>query len=260
MDGKSKTCFVLTPIGDDNSPVRRETDGLIDAVIEPVLKELGFGDIAVSHRMPKPGSITNQIIKRVLNDDLVVANLTHLNPNVMYELAIRHAARKPVIHLCQIDTKLPFDIVQERAIFYQDDMKGVMELSKGFKEMVEKALVEKKPDNPIYRVIEKDLIIQKMDTKEPLNYLLERMDRMDENFTSFLNQIRINQSLIINPKPVNNSNQLGNAYTTLINPDTVWTELTPWKRNQTTELISGANVIGSVAQSPIQLTKPGNAD
>lgn len=37
----NKNCFVITPIGKENSDIRRSADGLIDAVIEPVCTSLG---------------------------------------------------------------------------------------------------------------------------------------------------------------------------------------------------------------------------
>lgn len=116
---KDKTCFIITPIGDDQSDIRRAADGVIDAVIIPSLMEIGFKEdnIIAAHRMANPGSINKQVITSVLDCDLAIANLTNLNPNVMYELAIRHAVRKPVIQICQKGTRLPFDITEERTIF-----------------------------------------------------------------------------------------------------------------------------------------------
>ena len=71
--------------------------------------------------------ITTQVVERLLEADLVVADLSGLNANVFYELAIRHAIfEKPVVHIIATEAvkRMPFDVNQVRAIPYSTDIKG----------------------------------------------------------------------------------------------------------------------------------------
>lgn len=155
--GDDKECFIITPIGGATSVIRRETDGLIKTVFSPILKKNGFKAVA-AHQISETGSITKQVIKRIIEADLVIANLTELNPNVMYELGIRHCARKPVIVVARDDVNLPFDLSDERTIFYKNDMFGVEELQASLEAMIPISLADSEPDNPVYRVVDYDLI------------------------------------------------------------------------------------------------------
>lgn len=170
-----KRCFIISPIGPDNSEIRRKADGLIDAVLEPVLNELGI-EYSVAHRISEPGSISRQIIERLLNDDLVLANLTGLNPNVMYELAVRHSVRLPVVSVAENGTKLPFDISHERNLFYNNDMAGVEDLKPSLRKAIKSALREKEPDNPIYRVIKTQVIREVKAPDDLESYLISKFD------------------------------------------------------------------------------------
>jgi hypothetical protein len=175
--GVQRRCFVVTPIGDALSSTRRGADGLINAVIVPVLTKLKIQPF-IPHQLTNPGSITIQVIEHLLEDELVIANLTGLNPNVMYELAVRHASRRPVVVLAQAGTSLPFDVAAERTLFYADDMQGVEELRPRLEEAVEAALREPDPDNPVYRAatarVMKDVV-----KEDAQRYILERLDRME---------------------------------------------------------------------------------
>ncbi|MEM8557318.1 MAG: hypothetical protein AAGG50_05785 [Bacteroidota bacterium] len=177
-----KRCFVITPIGGKDTPIRRSAQGLIDSVIRPVLHEFGF-EVIVPHEMDKPGSITHQVIKHLLEVELVVANLTGLNPNVMYELALRHAARLPVVSVASRATQLPFDVAGERTLFFDDDLAGGEELKPQLRRAVRESLAEEEPDNPVYRVAESKVVreVVARDDNPAINYIIERLDVIDQH-------------------------------------------------------------------------------
>lgn len=194
---KKKKCFIITPIGDDESPIRRHINGIIDAAIEPVLGE--NYEIIVSYRMSSPGSINKQIINYIYESELVIANLTTLNPNVMYELAFRHSIRKPVITIMEKSNgKLPFDVTTERTIFYINDSQGVLNLRealKGYVEEIEKTNIDEL-DNPIFSALESAIteknILGKIKTSDPIKpdateYILNKLNEIEEKIGTQIN-------------------------------------------------------------------------
>ena len=146
-----RKCFVITPIGNDGSDTFRRAKGVIESAIKPVLMEYGFVDIKPAYEINVSGMINTQIINRIIDDDLVIANLTDNNPNVMYELCLRHVVAKPIIHICENGTELPFDIKDSRTVFYEDDMLGVEELKEKVRLFLDEITYEKEyMDNPVY--------------------------------------------------------------------------------------------------------------
>jgi hypothetical protein len=179
----SKTALVVGPIGPPNSSIRRSTEGLVRVVLKPLLDRLGLL-ATVAHELDEPGSITHQVIRHLLDDDLVIANLTGLNPNVMYELAVRHAARKPVILIAEAGTILPFDIADERAIFFANDLAGVEEVTPVLERAVQMALEETRPYNPIYRVVAANVIRDVDISRDAQRFLLERLEQISDRLAA----------------------------------------------------------------------------
>ncbi len=114
----ANTCFVVGPIGDEGTEARARADALLKHIIKKVLEAPPFGMVVTRADEMEPGLITQQIIERVVNADLVVADLTDRNANALYELALRHVTRKPVVHMLLAGQKLPFDIADQRTIYY----------------------------------------------------------------------------------------------------------------------------------------------
>jgi hypothetical protein len=181
-----KPCFIITPIGEINSPINLKAKGLINSVIEPILQEFGFKALP-AYAMADSGSINRQVLKSIISNELVIANLTGLNPNVMYELAVRHAVRLPVIIMAEDDTKLPFDINDQRTIFYSDTLLGSEIAKPALRSAIEAVLKSKDEpvDNPIYQVYEEISIIKSTKGKEQSvdEYLLKRFDRLENTIT-----------------------------------------------------------------------------
>jgi hypothetical protein len=60
--------------------------------------------------------ITGQVIDHVSRAKLVIADLSFANPNVYYELALRHATRKPIVQVIRTSDRLPFNVGQFRTV------------------------------------------------------------------------------------------------------------------------------------------------
>src|SRR3954464_14465268 len=104
-------CFVVSPIGNPGTPGRHRADLFLKFIVEPVLTELGYQALRAD-KISAGGLVTSQIVRHLVEDPLVIADLTDHNPNVMYELAIRHAAQKPFVQLIDKNQTIPFDVGQ----------------------------------------------------------------------------------------------------------------------------------------------------
>ena len=124
VQAAGKSCFVVSAFG-ANADEQRRHKQVLRHLVQKVL-----GDrfrVIRADEIDDEGLITNQIIEHLIDDDLVVADLTGLNPNVFYEIAVRHAARKPIVHLITSDQEIPFDVANMRAIQYALDDPDALE-------------------------------------------------------------------------------------------------------------------------------------
>ncbi len=115
-NNQRKPCFVISPLGDPESETRKRSDQVLRHVVRPAVESCGYEAVRADE-IDKPGMITSQVIQHVVEDPLVVADLTERNPNVFYELAIRHALRKPLVQIIRKGEPIPFDVADTRTIY-----------------------------------------------------------------------------------------------------------------------------------------------
>ncbi len=111
----SQEAFVVMQVGDKGTPERERADEIYNYVVTPVLKELGIRAYRADLD-PTPGQITPQMLRRLLDAQVVLADLTGRNPNVFYELGVAHSFARPIIALADNAKSLPFDTQDERVI------------------------------------------------------------------------------------------------------------------------------------------------
>lgn len=150
MTQKPNTCFVISPIGEPSTDIRRQSDNVFKHIISKAIEPLGYQAIRAD-QISEPGIITTQVIEQIIDAPLVIADLSHHNPNVFYELAVRHAAHKPLIMIISRGEEIPFDVSTNRAIQY--DLNDLDTVEKAKEEIAKqvKSLenVKRQPDNPI---------------------------------------------------------------------------------------------------------------
>jgi len=108
-------CFFITPIGDEGSEPRRHADMMLKHVVEPAAEA---NDLKVirADKIEKSGVITKQVLEHVLRARMCVADLSFGNPNVFYELGLRHLCLKACPQVIRKGDRIPFDVSQGRTV------------------------------------------------------------------------------------------------------------------------------------------------
>ena len=104
------SAFVIMPLDEALKPV-------YELLIRPILEEEGF-DVERADDIESQQNILKDILNKIRSSDLIVADLTDLNPNVFYELGIAHAFRRNVLLLTQTIEEVPFDLRPYRLLEY----------------------------------------------------------------------------------------------------------------------------------------------
>jgi MAP3K TRAFs-binding domain len=119
-------CFVLMPFGRKTDAAGRATnfDSVYQKLIAPAVTAAGLEPIRADEEKIG-GTIHKPMFERLMLCHYAVADITGANPNVFYELGIRHALRpSSTVVLFVAGTVIPFDIALVRGIAYRTDDAG----------------------------------------------------------------------------------------------------------------------------------------
>lgn len=152
-----KKCFIISPIGEENTEIRKNADNLLDVIRN--LKSLEEYIVTRADQIEETGNVTSQVIRDVAISDLVIINLNEHNPNVYYEMAIRHCTGKPYILVMKetdnfnSERKWYFNLLVERVQSYDlehpDKKNKFIQKMNGLIEKYSKGSGYGKDDNPV---------------------------------------------------------------------------------------------------------------
>jgi hypothetical protein len=186
-----KKCFVIMPFSKTSDQHDEEYWTIFfEEIIKPKMEK---HDYSCERSKAKPDSITDSIIHNLKDADLVLAILTDHNPNVWYELGIRHTLRPNTILLIEKSQQLPSDIQQYGAILYNDIKLGTDRFDKDLEYFIYE-LKNDKPDNPVLKALG-------IPTYDDSSKTIESNDK--ENITETDNNDKL--MLFENPFRINNS-------------------------------------------------------
>lgn len=151
------SCYVSIPFGIKKDPDGRalDFDFLYSSVIRPAVQELEID----CRRLDEfsPGAIWHKtLFTALISSDLMIADISTHNANVLYELGVRHAMKRGRTVLISAGGRLPWNISYSQAIQYEPDSSGrlVGEPALRFREALQAVIHQSQraaiSDSPIY--------------------------------------------------------------------------------------------------------------
>lgn len=176
--------FIIRPFGNKRPVLKKEKNGNLTTLffdfdrvekelIKPALKKLGLSG-GTTGRIFTSGDIREDMFSELLLADIVIADITIYNPNVFYELGIRHALRDKHTILLKSPgfDETPFDIMGYRYLAY-DRVNPEAKIDE-LVHSISESLRESRTDSPVFNVL------PHLYPQDPESYIALPQDYVDE--------------------------------------------------------------------------------
>jgi hypothetical protein len=153
-----KTCFVVMAFNrktDYQSGRTLDMDKSYRLLIKPAVQECGL-ECVRADEIVHSGVLDVPMYEKLLEADLVVADLSTANPNAMYELGVRHALRPfSTVVIAESKLQYPFNVAHTAIRSYQHlgdaiDYEEVLRFRAELKEAIQAVLAKQEKDSPVY--------------------------------------------------------------------------------------------------------------
>lgn len=143
------------PFSGTQSCTKQEWTGIFKGIIKPAVEESGLG-YECERSVAERENIVKGILEALNKANVVIADLTDKNPNVFYELGVRHTLTNRTILIAQSEQHIPFDLRPYPTTFYSKSLTNIEEFKNDIRKKLED--IEKNPersDNPVADFLKK---------------------------------------------------------------------------------------------------------
>lgn len=113
-------CGIIMPISATSSFSDKHWSN-VQVLLHRAVKLAGMNPVNVWTGEPTD-RISERIVGNIFSHEIVIADISDLNPNVMLELGLRLASKKPTIVVVNNSGSIPFDIRDFHVIHYPSDL------------------------------------------------------------------------------------------------------------------------------------------
>ncbi len=192
-----ESCFVAMAIGEQSCngatvAAASLKDAYNNVIKEALLQARPGLEVVRSDEVSAPGTITTDILTRLMHSTFVVVDITYPNPNVFYEVGIRHACKPGTILIrdAEASVRAPFDVSHQRYIEYHQTPAGIKALAGAFRDTF--AWYDSNPGEPDNQL----LSLAKLIGYSFPQYGREAQDEAVDNFSELLSMILTNPEML----------------------------------------------------------------
>lgn len=155
---KKPSCFVIMPISSQPGYEADHFTLVYDDIIKPAIEIAGMEPIRADETV-NTNLIQLDILRKVIDSDIAICDMSAKNPNVFYELGVRQAFDKPTVLMIDEATIAPFDVSSLRYVTYNKGMKyrdvktAITKLAEALKDTYSKR-ADKTEINSLIRLME----------------------------------------------------------------------------------------------------------
>ena len=190
---EKKTCFVIMPFSDPEGYECGHFRNIYEYTFAPAIRAAGYEPLRIDDNIVS-SLIHGKMMNELINAPMVLCDLSTNNPNVLYELGIRHAFDKPVVLVQEMGQDRIFDIGAITSVEYHPSRlyEEVME----DQEKIKEAILQNAKAKNSYSIMSlanlhsaKGSGDKTVTSETQMNYLLQEMSKISQKVRTMENKL-----------------------------------------------------------------------